>query len=295
MNDQTNEPTPARDIAQETPTGEPVLRLGTLTIFGDRSKLFGALAKAQAKFAPIKRTRTVKVRSEKGNYDFDYAPLEEVIAATLPALNSEGLAWTSMTADREGSEDVDLHTLLTHESGAFVHVCEILPPVHKAQERGSQLTYKRRYQYQCLTGSSPEVDDDGNAADGNKVEAMADRKRREPPPVQPKPAPKPEPKPEAKAPEVKPEPPKSEPPVAPTITPDDGPMTQEQSDQIKNHFASLGLRGPANAQRALDFCLKVVGKTGKDFTEGDADKMLSVLRDEAKAQAILAEISKGAG
>src|SRR5690349_8383170 len=168
------------------------LQLGTLEIHGDRAALFGALARAQAGYQPIARTRQV----DTGKYKFDYAPLEKVIEATQPALNAQGLAWVSVVAGG-GTEDADLHTLLTHESGAFLHVVESLPPVDSPQARGSQITYKRRYQYQCLTGTSPEFDDDGNSGSAQRVEDRPAKQRQPPAPPQraperqeaPKPAP----------------------------------------------------------------------------------------------------------
>ena len=53
----------------------------------------------------------------------------------------------------------------------------------KVQEVGSLLTYWERYCYVALAGVASEHDDDGNAADGNTVAAMAPRvqpKRDEP-------------------------------------------------------------------------------------------------------------------
>jgi hypothetical protein len=91
--------------------------------------------------------------------------------------------------------------MLTHESGAFLHVVEKLSTLAvakdgseypmKQQEFGSQLTYRRRYQYQCLAGCSPEYDDDGNKGDGNEAVPVQKRQeqRREPPAPKPRPEP----------------------------------------------------------------------------------------------------------
>jgi hypothetical protein len=174
---------PEGEYVDEAAFGGPSMLLGTLRIHGDRAALFAALARAQAGYQAIPRSRTVKVKSDKGDYTFDYAPLEEVLTATLPSLNENGLALLSVMGDPEGENaETELHTLLTHESGAFIHTVERLPHVGKAQERGSQVTYRRRYQTGCLTGTSPEFDDDGNQADGNKVEGMNQKRRTPPPP-----------------------------------------------------------------------------------------------------------------
>lgn len=162
------------------------LQLGPgLRLHGDakqRAAYFAALAQAQAAYAPIERTRTVKVQPrDKAPYEFDYAPLEEVISATRPALTAAGLAYSSYIAN--GEQGPELHTLLSHVEGGFMHMVEALPSVEKPQEMGSALTYHRRYQYQCLTGTSPEYDDDGNAASGNQVQGMQQRNRQPPAPA----------------------------------------------------------------------------------------------------------------
>ncbi len=175
-----------------------VLTIGTLSIHGDRAKLFASLAKAQGEYKPIARSRKVKVKTRGGDeYTFDYAPLEEVISATLPALNANGIGWICLRADGEPGV-ADLHTMLTHESGAFVHVVEKLSTLAvnqdgseypmKQQEFGSQLTYRRRYQYQCLAGCSPEYDDDGSKGEGNEAVPVQRRQeqRREPPAPKPR-------------------------------------------------------------------------------------------------------------
>lgn len=250
-NDPTETPIPFLPVVEpDLAPGE--LRLGTLSIYGDRSRLFGALARAQANFAPIKRSRTVKVRSDKGDYTFDYAPLEEVIEATRPALAAEGLAVPAFLADAGEPGEADLHTLLTHESGACIHVVERLPAVGKAQERGSQVTYRRRYQYQCVTGTSPEFDDDGNAADGNKVEGMQQKDQ----PRRQAPAPKePEPKPERTT-HVE--------------------LSKESAQLIKGAFKTLGIIAGPEIQAITK---EATGKLSSDptFSEEDGKKLFSKL------------------
>jgi hypothetical protein len=192
---------------QESPPAAPArpapepneLRLGrNLSLHGDpeqRKALFAALAKAQGEYEPIKRTRTVHVQPKDGGraYDFDYAPLEEVIDATKGALSRSGCA--IFEALEDVGEGENMHTLLTHAEGGFIHAVQYIPQTDKAQARGSLQTYARRYQRQSLTGTAPEHDDDGNAADGNTVAGKADR---------PRSAPKQEPKPEPRKPQFLP-------------------------------------------------------------------------------------------
>src|SRR5512139_267860 len=250
------------------------LRLGTLTIYGDRKELFAALAKAQASFDPIKRTRSVTVRSDKGNYSFDYAPLEEVIDATRPALAKNGLAFVSMLSDPEGEGETELHTMVTHESGAFMHVCERLPPVNKAQERGSQITYRRRYQYQCATGTSPEVDDDGNEADGNKVEAMTS-KRRQPAAPPPQERPKPPPAQPARPPSAPPPPPENSAEAASVDPPDDSTVKA-----LREGCARLGY----NRAQVQQVTKERYGAGITEITGAQAEDLLHHLRTLEPAQ-----------
>lgn len=287
-----NEPDAEPSGTPETAERHPVLRLGTLRIHGsgeERRALFSALAKAQAGYQPIRRTRTVTVRSDKGNYDFDYAPLEEVISATQPSMNAAGLAWLSLLADEDGTTATDLHTLLTHEGGAFVHVVESLPPVTKAQERGSQITYRRRYQYQCVTGTSPEVDDDGNAADGNKVEAAKKAgPRREPPgPAAAKQEQSPPPgEPSPKERDTSAHGPgggvRTDAPVAPpatktTIDPGTGdPCESATLQEIATLLKAMGILRPEAAQ----LCKRVTGIAAEKLDQAGALRFVAWLKEE---------------
>jgi hypothetical protein len=162
------------------------LALGART-GGPLAELFKAKAKARAGFGAIQRTREVTVRTKDGrSYAFKYAPLDTVLDACLPALAAQGLdlCWLMQPADAGGAT---LTCLLTHASGAFVAMDMLLPPVGGPQERGSQITYGRRYQAQCILGVASEEDDDGNAAAGNDAQvserAPAKRPNDKPQPV----------------------------------------------------------------------------------------------------------------
>src|SRR5258708_4178623 len=78
-------------------------------------ELAGALAKAQASFDPLERTRTVSVRTQAGaTYSFAYAPLDRVLDSTRFALTQNGLSITSQIR-RES-----LRTILLHNSGEWI-------------------------------------------------------------------------------------------------------------------------------------------------------------------------------
>ena len=138
-------------------------------------KLADALAKSQAAFGVIARTREVVVRTKTGGtYKFSYAPLDEILAQTRPLLAKNGLAIVQTLA-----EPNTMRTMLLHSSGewiasdmAFVRSAEI-------QQLGSTLTYIRRYCLVAMLGVASEEDDDGNAASGNEYH---DEPRHQPPP-----------------------------------------------------------------------------------------------------------------
>lgn len=259
----------------ETIDDSQYLDLGGIAIHGsreERREFFASLAKAQAGYAPIQRSRTVQVRSDKGNYTFDYAPLENVLEATMPSLNTHGLALLNAVSDKENGKE--LHTLLTHEGGAVLHMTMGMPSVLKPQDLGAQITYARRYSIQCVTGTSPEFDDDGNEGSGNRVAGMADKQRKAPePPARPQQANghrSEPPPPLQKAPErVKDEPRED----APTM------ITEEQATEIGQLFRQLQFPKPA----AQELCKKLTGRTGQEMTSAMANVVLAELRSRAES------------
>jgi hypothetical protein len=141
--------------------------------------LVAALAKARVDFAPIVRTKTVTVKSDRGSYTFSYAPLEDILAAVTEALSAHGLVLVS-GIEQGADGGVVLHTRLMHASGQWLESCVHVGRPSKMQEMGSSLTYARRYAITGLLGISADDDDDANAADGNAIVSQTSRQR---PPV----------------------------------------------------------------------------------------------------------------
>lgn len=163
------------------------------SITGDVPKLAVALAKAQSEFRPIERTKTSKVRGttktgSQYEYEFDYAPLDEVKAKTQPALNANGFAVLEPFCEI-GQGLYELRLLLLHEAGQIETKVRITHP-GDVQKLGSQLTYLRRYLYTSTLGVTAETDDDGNAADGNQAQIQERRPQQARP--EPRKAPPPE-------------------------------------------------------------------------------------------------------
>lgn len=125
---------------------------------------YEALSKAQAAFAPVRRDKTVSVRTKAGGtYSFSYAPLEAILRATLPALNKEGFALVQRV------EEDHLVTTLYHAHGQLSGSIKVIVGDSGPQAYGSALTYARRYGVTLLLGICADDDDDGNAAEGNHV------------------------------------------------------------------------------------------------------------------------------
>lgn len=111
-----------------------------------------ALAKAQGQITEVKKN---------GKNPFfqnaPYALYEDIKAAIRPVAADNGLAILHRF------EDGFMHTLLLHSSGEWLDCGSYnLGEAKKHQERGSAITYAKRYVEASLFGVAPEVDDDAN-------------------------------------------------------------------------------------------------------------------------------------
>lgn len=129
--------------------------------------LSAALVKAQGELhAPVKN-RTVRVKSDKGSYTFDYATLDGIVEGVLrPVLPNHGLWFTQFYADGQ------MMTRIIHESGEYLDAGVPMPSLpSKPQEAGSILSYFKRYSLCSAFALVAEEDDDANVASGNTYEA----------------------------------------------------------------------------------------------------------------------------
>jgi hypothetical protein len=119
-------------------------------------QIAAALAVAQAKMP------NASLNKVNPHYKSKYADLSSVRDACLPHLTANGISVVNfMAVDDNGN--LMLHTRLLHKSGQFL---ESLWPVSGGtdQQRGSSISYGRRYNLSGLTGITSEEDDDGNMA-----------------------------------------------------------------------------------------------------------------------------------
>lgn len=95
-----------------------------------------------------------------------YSPLEDIVKVVLPALAAQGLTWMTMPT-MDGSEFV-LKYELRHVGGESVGGAYPLVGGND-QQRGSSISYAKRYALCAVTGVTPGGDDDdGNAATKSK-------------------------------------------------------------------------------------------------------------------------------
>jgi hypothetical protein len=125
----------------------------------DHKSLTHALVAFQAELPDVSKGSTNPAFHSK------YADLADVSKAVFPVLAKHGLAFTTFPDDTE--QGYVLRYELRHTSGESITGVWRLPDGAKAQEYGSWITYGRRYALSAVTGISPDVDDDGNAATSN--------------------------------------------------------------------------------------------------------------------------------
>ena len=123
------------------------------------TKLALALVKAQA-------TMGNAVKDSKNPFfKSNYADLNAVREACLPALNTNGISVLQPTVHMEGKAYVE--TVLLHESGEFISsLTEVLcAKQNDPQAHGSGISYARRYGLQSLVNLGS-ADDDAEGAMG---------------------------------------------------------------------------------------------------------------------------------
>lgn len=131
-------------------------------------EIFGALAEMQGQMEPPKRTKKARVQTKVGpGYEYNYAPLEEIISAIKAPMAKSALAYRQFLASRDGQWV--MRTVIAHRSGEWMG-CDY--PIFWDQSRGMQgfasgVTYARRYGLMLALGIAAEDDDDANVADGN--------------------------------------------------------------------------------------------------------------------------------
>jgi len=152
-------------------TGEITAKISAADVaeesVGARCEMWSAFIKAQAVIEQPKRTKPVTVRTKDGQYKFDYAPIEEVMAVAKKPLADNGLAIRQMIIEKNTRSYIRTH--IVHVSGEYMeNDYPIIVGGPSAQSYAGGVTYARRYGILLALGIASE-DDDGNAADGNTI------------------------------------------------------------------------------------------------------------------------------
>jgi hypothetical protein len=140
-------------------------------------KLNQALAKAQFLFDVPVKNRRVEVYSKpperKFLYEFWYADLVSITAATKKGLSENGLSFVHLV-ERENvsgsSNTYFLATYLRHESGEYLKSILPLDVKQTEKEVGASITYSKRYNLSGLLGVSADDDTDGNYDEDQRPE-----------------------------------------------------------------------------------------------------------------------------
>lgn len=145
-----------------------------------------ALVAIQKELHNPKANQTAQVKTEKGNFSYDYADLDTILKEIRPIASSHGLAisFDPVTSDRL----ITVHLDLIHESGASLRSSMSWASPTDIQKAGGVITYLRRYLLAARLGIAIDKDDDGNDAAGNKAVTAprsVSRPAREQPPTVP--------------------------------------------------------------------------------------------------------------
>jgi hypothetical protein len=147
------------------------------------ASLAEALAAFQSEVPKMSKDETAKVKSEKANYTYGYAGLDQFVEIVEPVLGKHGLAVTSKSTFTDGV--FMLEVSLLHETGERETAFWPLPDPRRVgpQDIGSAMTYGRRYLGWGLTGTFPGgIDDDGKQAQQSARDSWEDARPARPQP-----------------------------------------------------------------------------------------------------------------
>jgi ERF superfamily protein len=133
------------------------------------SPLAAALAAAQSEIRDPARDKKGQVR---GRSDYRYAGLDDLLKAVRPALSKHGIAIVQLVELVDGKPC--LLSQLRHAEGEVIASVWPLAWPNDPQQRGSELSYARRYTLEALVGVAATEDDDGSSASESVREGAQD-------------------------------------------------------------------------------------------------------------------------
>lgn len=167
----TPQPAPRQQVLQAVDQRPSVDTYSIVRHSPDIGELIGALSKAQGDFTQIERTLKAKIETRREGargFEYEYAPLDEILQAVRPALAAHGIAIMQFPFSRSGggqSTAVTVRTMIGHESGQWMtNDLTVSADGSDPKAIGSAITYARRYSVMPMLGVAPSYDDDGDAA-----------------------------------------------------------------------------------------------------------------------------------
>jgi len=146
-----------------SPDGE-LDRLETFTQnpqrIGATVTIYSKLAKIQSRGLHVGKSGSASIRGQR---NYQYATLDDVLAAVLPALGAEGLCVVQTVVQLPDGQQ-GLKTAIYDESGASIESVIVLPVSDDWHAFGSGLTYAKRYGLSALVGVATDFDDDAHGA-----------------------------------------------------------------------------------------------------------------------------------
>ena len=148
---------------QEDPAEEVEISTDFFSLPPSHSNLFTALSKAQGEI------EAVDLERENPYYQSKYADIHDVGQALKNPLKNNGLFFTQMWLKGECKAELQVRTLIGHESGEYMTYISSLwvKTPEDIQSVGKAKTYARRYILSSafgVTGTERQADDDGSTA-----------------------------------------------------------------------------------------------------------------------------------
>lgn len=144
-------------------------------VAAEEDSIYSQLAKAQAEFLEIKKTKEGQI----GNLKFHYAPLDEVYASTRPFLNKFGI-FHNHVIEEVDQYNTRVSCALHYKSTTILPCTLIAHHEGDAASKGKSITYMSRYTYQRAIGviGEEDIDAQGLTDKPKPQQASGDGKQR---------------------------------------------------------------------------------------------------------------------
>lgn len=145
------------------------------------ASLYASFAAAKGEFAVIKKSRNVKIKTSKGDYTFDYAPLDELLDCTTPALSKHGICILMPFGGLQDGAQVRQRIIMAHKHGARLCASYSWPTNSDMKVFGGETTYIQRYAYRSMCAIAADSDLDDMPIVRGQLDGSADASNRSKP------------------------------------------------------------------------------------------------------------------